>query len=477
MTLLVAVLLCGCAGGSRRSAPTQEDAVAGDLATEAAPRATRPADIALPSGYRIEKVASGLTFPSAVVFDDRDRAYVVEAGYSRGESWAVPRLLRLEPDDRFTVIASGDRNGPWTGATYYKGSFYVAEGGELDGGRILRIDPDTGRSTALVEGLPSTGDHPTTGPVIGPDGRLYFGQGTMTNSGVVGADDDSLGWLSRYPDRHDVPCRDVTLKGLNFSTPKGPTGAFMPIGTASHAGQVVKGQLPCSGAIMSVAIDGPPSPALVAWGLRSPAGLAFSPKGRLFVTDDGYAERGSRPVWGGADVFWSISTGTWYGWPDYSGDRPLSDAEFASGGSGPGAVLASAPGKPPKPSALFGVHASAGSFDFSRGDSFGHVGEAFVAEFGDQAPFDGRVAGAVGFKVVRVDPQTGLIEDFAVNRGRVNGPASRLKTGGFERPIAARFSPDGLSLYVVDFGRVDFTPDGAQPVKGTGVVWRITREE
>jgi len=468
MLALAATLgLCACAGPR-----------AGQLADDAPrPRVIRPQDIAVPAGYRIEKVASGLTFPTAVTFDDQGRVYVVEAGYSPGDSWAVPRLLRLEPDDRFTVIASGDRNGPWTGATFYKGYFYVAEGGELDGGRILRVDPESGRAVALLGGLPSTGDHPTTGPVIGPDGRLYFGQGTMTNSGVVGADNETTGWLTRYPDRHDVPCRDLRLRGVNFPTPRGATGAFQPIGTPSAPGQLVKGALPCNGAVMSIAIDGPASPALVAWGLRDPAGLAFSPKGRLFVTDDGYDERGSRPVWGGADLFWAVSTGTWYGWPDYSGDRPLSDADFSVKAGVPGSVLAEAPERPPKPAAQLGVHASAGSFDFSRSDAFGHVGQAFVAEFGDQAPFDGRVAGAVGFKVVRVDPGTGVIEDFAVNRGARNGPASRLGGGGLERPVAARFSPDGQSLYVVDFGRVDYTKDGAQPVKGTGVVWRVTREE
>lgn len=45
----------------------------------------------------------------------------------------------------------------------------------------------------------------------------------------------------------------------------------------------------------------------------------------------------------------------------------------------------------------------------------------------------------VGFKIVPVNVQTDRIEEFAVNRGYTNGPASRIGGGGLERPIAARF--------------------------------------
>jgi len=38
-----------------------------------------------------------------------------------------------------------------------------------------------------------------------------------------------------------------------------------------------------------------------------------------------------------------------------------------------------------------------------------------------------------------------------------------------------RFSPDGSSLYVVDFGVLTMDAQGAHPQRGTGVVWRISR--
>jgi glucose/arabinose dehydrogenase len=444
-------------------------------------RATDPADIALPEGYRAEVVATGLTFPTGVAFDDRGGVYVLEAGYSYGEVWTTPRLLRVEPGGSTSAVATGE-NGPWNGVVFHGGAFFVADGGEKSGGRILRITPD-GTITPLIEGLPSLGDHHTNGPAIGPDGWLYFGQGTATNSGVVGTDNAEFGWLKRHPEFHDTPCKDVRLAGRNFTsenplTPepgdRATTGAFLPFGTPSTAGQVVAGKVPCSGAVLRVRPEGG-APELVAWGFRNPFSLAFSPDGRLYLTENGYDQRGSRPVYGSPDVLWRVEPDAWYGWPDHSMGVSLRDGQFHQGSNPPlEPVLAEAPGTPPKPAAVLGVHASANGFDFSRSAAFGHTGEAFIALFGDMAPKVGKVLGPVGFKVVRVDPATGREEDFAVNR-RDKGPASQVGGGGLERPVAARFDPSGEALYLVDFGVMTVGPQGPAPRQKTGVLWKITR--
>lgn len=438
-------------------------------------------DIALPEGYRAEVVASGLTFPTGVAFDDRGGIHVLEAGYSYGEVWTTPRLLRVEPGGATSAVTTGE-NGPWNGVVFHQGAFYIADGGEKNGGRILRVTPD-GRTTALVEGLPSLGDHHTNGPAVGSDGWIYFGQGTATNSGIVGTDNYDFGWLKRHPEFHDIPCQDVRLAGRNFQSenPLTPdpddrvtTGAYLPFGTASTAGQVIPGRVPCGGAVMRVRPEGG-APELVAWGFRNPFSLAFAPDGRLYLTENGYDQRGSRPVYGSPDVLWRVEPGAWHGWPDHAMGVPLKDGQFHQGSNPPlQPLLAENPGTPPKPVATFGVHASANGFDFSRSEAFGHVGEAFVAELGDMAPTVGKVLGPVGFKVARVDPETGRVEDFAVNR-RGKGPASRVGGGGLERPVAARFDPGGAALYVVDFGVMTVGPRGPEPRQRTGVLWRITR--
>jgi glucose/arabinose dehydrogenase len=477
LVVLAAALAVLSAGGCYRLRGSS----GGGEARIAEARRLAPTDVALPPGYRLEVVAKGLTFPTGVAFDGSGRPHVIEAGYSYGEAFATPRLLRVEEDGKLTVVASGGQNGPWNGIVFGAGAFWIAEGGELQGGRILRVKPD-GHGEAIVSGLPSLGDHHTNGPALGPDGWLYFGQGTATNSGVVGPDNAEFGWLSRHPDFHDIPCADVTLAGANF-TAKDPatgtevtTGAYQPFGTPGEHGQVVKGATPCSGAIFRTRPQGG-ALELVAWGFRNPFGLAFDPRGRLFVTENGYDVRGSRPVWGAPDVLWEVRPGAWYGWPDHAAGEPVATERFKPpDGEIPKKLLAEEPGKPPAAAALLGVNSSSNGLDFSRSERFGFIGEAFVAQFGDLTPSTGKVVAPVGFKVVRVDPANGVIRDFAANRGDENGPASRLGGGGLERPVAVRFDPSGDALYVVDFGVMTVGEHGPQPRAETGVLWRIVRE-
>jgi glucose/arabinose dehydrogenase len=440
-------------------------------------------DVALSPGYKIDLVAKGFTFPTDIAFDENGSMYVLEAGYAYGEVWKPPMLIEVKNDSR-NVIATGEKNGPWTGVTYHNGNFYIAEGGEANGGKILRVSKK-GEIKTLVENLPSIGDHHTNVPVI-KDGYIYFGQGTATNSAVVGPDNAEFGWLKRHPDFHDTPCGDITLAGTNYQSEnplsgnaneKTTTGAYMPFGKQSSPGEVVKGKVPCNGSIMRIPIDGGQTE-LVAWGLRNPFGLALSPDGKLFTTENAYDERGSRPVWGAGDVLWEVKNNTWYGWPDFSaGKRIVNDEEFTSPkDKRVKPVLAKYPNDPPQPAAILSVHTSSNGFDFSRNKSFGFEGEAFVAQFGDMAPKVGKVLYPVGFKVVRVNVVTGVVQDFAVNKGKRNGPASWLKKGGLERPVSVKFDPHGNALYVVDFGIVKMTEKGPQPQEKTGVIWKIEKE-
>ncbi|MCF6407856.1 PQQ-dependent sugar dehydrogenase [Chitinophaga filiformis] len=434
-------------------------------------------DIVLPAGYRIELVAQGLTFPTAMTFDEKGSPYVIESGYSYGEVWTHPRLLRIDKGN-LTPVATGEKNGPWTGVTWHNGQFYVSEGGQMSGGKILKISPE-GKITAIAEGLPGMADHHTNGPVI-KDNYIYFGVGTATNSGVVGPDNAEFGWLKRHPDLHDIPCGDIILTGANFesdnplsgNTGKAITGPYKAFNTAAKDNEVVKGTVPCTGAILRVPLAGG-KPELVAWGLRNPYALALDQKERLFATENGADDRGSRPLWGCGDVLWEIKPGAWYGWPDYAEGKPVNYFK-APGGPELHPVLKQQPGTVPKPVAVLAVHSSSNGLDFSRNSDFGFTGEAFIAQFGDMAPNVGKVLKPVGFKVVRVNTESGVVETFAVNKGRNNGPASRLGNGGLERPVSVKFSPDGKSLYIVDFGILKMIDGATIPQPNTGVIWKVS---
>src|SRR5688572_24243399 len=269
-------LVCGLFAGCysmRRSSGGGQTKFSGSRHVDAA-------DVALPKGYRIEAFAQNLTFPTGATFDQEGRLYVVESGYCYGEVWTTPRLLRIEANGTTTQIAAGGTNGPWTGVVWHDGAFYVAEGGVLEGGKILRIAPE-GTIRAIVEGLPSFGDHHTDGPAVSPDGWIYFGQGTASNSGVIGEDNAKFGWLKRQPQFHDIPGQDITLTGQNFETKnvlteaksgKVRTGGFVPFATATQPHQVIRGQIKCSGGILRVRPGGSDLQ-LVAWGFRNPFGL------------------------------------------------------------------------------------------------------------------------------------------------------------------------------------------------------------
>lgn len=455
----------------------------GGMASFDPPRRIDPGSISLPDGYRIEVVARELTFPTGVAFDLDNRPYVVEAGYCYGEVFTKPRVLRVDAG-RLEVVAEGADDGPWTGIVHDGDALYVAAGGVLHGGRLLRIS-EAGEIAELIGGLPSLGDHHVNGPALGPDGRLYFGIGTATNSAIVGPDNADFGWLERHPQFHDVPGADVRLAGRDFESQDrrrgrsgtARTGAFSPYGTPTRAGQVVEGRTVCSGSVLRIGREGG-EPELVAWGFRNPFGLAFDAEGRLYVTDNLYDERGSRPVWGAPDLLWRVEEGRWYGWPDYVGGRPIQDEHFRPpDGEKLERVLAEDPGgPPPMPIARFPCHSSADGFAIAPAGAFGHEGDAFVALFGDQVPATGKVHSPVGFKVVRVELETGIVEDFAVNAGSREGPATRVHGRGLERPVAVAFDRTGEALYVVDFGVLTLKGNANEPRERTGVLWKITRK-
>lgn len=448
--------------------------------TRQGPRGHNPQDILLPEGYVAEVVATGLNAPVHCTFDDQGFCYVSEAGHKIDSR---PRILKVDtstgeyevlfelPEERWI------KTGAFTGSVWHQGSLYF-----MNTDTLSRLRPD-GTIEDLVTDLPGRGDHQSNYPIIGPDGKIYFGQGTATNSAVVGADNYAYEWLRHFPDFHDRPGQDVVLTGRNYEfknvlgdlTQTVRTGAYVPFGTETGPGQVIKGTVKCNGSVLRCNPDGSDLE-LVAWGLRNPYGIAFHPDGRLFATEHDLDERGARYVVGDTDDFYEINEGAWYGWPDCAAGIRLDDPYWDQfGGRGREPVLAEHPDpNPPKPFAQFEPHVGANGFDFCRDRAFGFEGDAFVALFGDVAPVTTRSKKAMGFKVVRVDMKNRRIVDFAVNK--IAGPASKLPHEGFERPSHCQFGPDG-ELYVVDWGEIEIAPErgGIRMQKGTGTLWRIRR--
>jgi ferritin-like metal-binding protein YciE/glucose/arabinose dehydrogenase len=449
-------------------------------------RGHNPEDILVPEGYTAEVVATGLSAPVHCCFDEQGYCYVSEAGHkidSKPRVWKVDvRTGEKEvffdlPEDRW------NKTGAFTGACWHEGQFYFMNTGDPDGlGALSRLRED-GTIEDLVTGLP-WGDHQPNYPIPGPDGKLYWGQGTATNTAIVGADNYAYEWLRNFPDRHDYPGQDVVLTGRNYEyqnvlgnvTETVRTGAYVPFGTETTPGQVIEGRVKCTGSVLRCNPDGSDLE-LVAWGLRNPYGTAFHPDGRLFATEHNIDERSARHIIGDHEDFYEIKEGEWYGWPDFASGIRLDDPYWGERGRGREPVLAEHPNpNPPKPFATFSDHSGVNGLDFCRDARFGFEGDAFVALFGDLAPVTSRPATPRGFKVVRVDMKSGRVYDFVVNR--IAGPASRLPHEGLERPSHCQFGPDG-ALYVVDWGEIRMAPEegGIRDIIGTGTLWRIRRTE
>src|SRR5262249_42305021 len=113
-------------------------------------------------------------------------------------------------------------------------------------GRIVRLrdldgDDVADEKTIIVDNLPSEGDHQTDRLKFGPDGLLYFGQGSSTDAGT-------------------------------------PKPGLPP-------------ERPLNASILRVDVDNPASLQPFATGLRNPFGMAFHPaNGQLFCTDGGSGE-------------------------------------------------------------------------------------------------------------------------------------------------------------------------------------------
>ena len=444
-------------------------------------RGFKPGDVLLPGGYRAEVVARGLSAPVMTTFGPDGAAYVVESGHKVDDPPRVRRVDLATGEITTVVEFTGPdwiETGAVTGAVHADGALIVT-----NTDRLVRIEPHRMRRT-IVDGLPGRGDHQTNHPVVGPDGKVYFGVGSATNSGVVGSDNAAYAWLKDNRDVHDVPARDVVLAGRNYDdrdilgdlSHTVRTGAFVPFGQETSAGQLIPGSVKASGAILRCEPDGS-GLEVVAWGLRNPYGLAFAPDGRLFATEHGMDARSKRHVIGDFDDLYEIEEGRWYGWPDFASGVRLDDPSWGSGGQGREPVLAEFPEPdPPTPVVSFPPHAGANGIAIAPSGSFGFEGQAFVALFGDLAPVTTpRLLTPVGFKVVRVDLEQRLIVDFAVNR--IQGPASKLPHGGFERPSHCAFGPDG-ALYITDFGEIDIAPEkaGIRIQAGSGALWRIRRD-
>lgn len=433
---------------------------------------TSPDDLELPPGYRAEVVAKGFTYPTGIALDEKGNVYVAESGFAYGPKETEARILKVTPGGEIRETAGGFA-GPLNGLELQNEMLYVSHRG-----KITAFNMETEERKDLVVNLPSLGDHHNNDLIIGADGALYFGQGTATNSGVVGADNFIYAWADRYPDFHDLPSRDYVLTGENYESPDPGTfdpvdtvntGAFAPFGETRERGEEIKGVVPASGAVHRLDVE-TGDISIYADGLRNPYGLALDQEGVIYTSNLGYDDRGSRAASNSPDWLVLLREGAWYGWPDYAGELSLTEPLFASDrGINRRPVLVDPPPVEP-PLTTLPPHYSPMKLDFAP-DVFPDAG-LYVAIFGDGQPLTEDLDEIIPTGIMRVNPVNGRFDWFIRNKDEARAGRGG---GGLKRVIDVKFSPEG-EMYLLDFGVMEFTDMAPNAIPRTGVLWKIKPE-
>jgi hypothetical protein len=526
-------------------------------------------DIVVPDGFKVSVFASGLNFPTGIAFRGdahRFEVYVLESGVfptsrcNDGVAWqskGLPgnpftpdilvynqsaKLLRSlgKPPDASVETASAFSPGSVVDIAFEHGlaggRLFATNNPSSGGGRIVTVDPTTGKVVALITGLPAG----PTGQLAFQGGWIYWGAGSTTNSGVVSkADGGAFG-------QPDIPCQDITLSqnvfdsgGGTFTSGYSQFGHTNPGGTVAaffdaNTGKVRSGV--CNGAVLRTRLSNMAEIEPFSWGYRDGYALRFAPSehplaGGLLVGENGADDAGARPANNAPDSLHLArqnpdGTPDYHGWPDRYGFLPTSQAVFNPTG-GPAEdlcvfdatnppsnctpaslaqilaedvplrdVLAGPPQPITAPLAIEAAHASFTAIDFVP-ESFarGPVQEgaalySLEGDFGFSAANASAPAPEVGHEVKLLNFGSGSGQPLALNFQRfaynkTSEEAFPDGIRGFNRPTNVRFGPDGCG-YIADYGAVrDFgrsDPDagfkiGADAalvqIPGTGVIWKI----
>ncbi|HEX8340489.1 MAG TPA: hypothetical protein VF624_06230 [Tepidisphaeraceae bacterium] len=506
--LFLAAALTGCARGPRLLA--EKDRVTLDRRV-----------VEYPADLELTTYAAGMTAPSAMAFVQDESEYknallIAESGIGTDD----PQVYGFKPDGtQFRVYPRGTNlplfgrgfriYGPIGGMAVAGGKIYVSHRDDSGMGVITAFDFDGAHRTVVAD-MPANGDYALTDVAVHPsNGRLYFGLGAATNSGVVGLDNWEVGWVDANSSFCDRPLGDLKLNGFQFRTPNPRGGLFggddiVVTGPFQSFGALGKLRIPGStvrkptAAVYSVSPEGGDL-RVEAHGIRLPRGLVFNEFGNLFVTNNGMELRGTRPVKDDHDAIVRVPIGgqVWYGWPDYSADlEPIGQEKYQPPqemiirtGYPELAVVIDHENSglvPPDRNALLRARfaplsgaAKMALIGETAGDEFkAFRGNVIVALNGDRSPFatGGRpLVGPQGFSVMRVDLDTKQTSDFVYNTKRL--PLSMTPKGidGLERPIDVKIGPDG-ALYILDFGQLELR-NGRERVKNkTGRVFRLGKQ-
>ena len=505
-----------------------------------------PSKIVVPAGYKVSVFAAGLDTVTSITVDKHDNVWVAISGNTFGFPPTGIDKPHVKIFDKSGKLIK-DNVGLGTFKSFALNEIgYCAENGRTYVGDysygIWEIDGVNGTPKLIMNEVP-IGDH-ALGGIICHDGWLYYAVGAPTNSGF--SDPDIHGWtdaVDPYWEKRtpagipalprDPPCRDITLTGLNIRDSQGNlTGAYLPKGTPSKPGQVIKAQMPCGGAIHRARLKADSSYTHDDWevyamGMRNMSGLAFGPKGSRFentlaVSDNGMNDKGNRRVANGSEKLWMVTEkGQDAGFPDKEGAHFVNikrygpdvyrGNNFDSTRPNPQLYIGDKPFVPKLPPYRFIDHSigiRGTPLIVANPNPNGYINP--VLEWDTNNPMDGlawapKAFGAgqdvifTGiFGIIDNGPESltpmwpAIVKIEMLNPTGVKwslfahnidpGPNAYQKKenrGGFERTNDVEFSMDGKTMYIADYGELYVNYQMESPFYTTpksAVVWAITKQ-
>ncbi len=468
-----------------------------------------------PPSFDLKESAHNLNCPTGFCVDQDGTWFYVEGGISNQPIHIFGRradgsTLEIYPGP--THVPFINRNfkifGPIGGIVASNGKVFISHHDENDMSVITAFGYDGSHAT-VVSDFPGQGDYGITDLTISPNGRLYFGVGPATNSGIVGIDNWQDGWLKKHPDACDVSLYDLKLYGLKFTSSNpfagifggggntGVTGPYQPFNINDRTRIKKAADAKANSCVYSVSLTGGDSRPESS-GIRLPRGLGYR-NYACYATNDGMEMRGTRPIKDDPDAFIkTASADAWFGFPDYSTDLfPISDARFQppasllthgypsidqlidkdNGSANQRLVL---PERSTYINGVFPSMSGAAKFDFIPDNTTVQAykkfaGEAIVALCGDRAPFanGGMPADTtIGCKIVSVDTEKKKVADFIFNTKGL--PASKLGRDviALEHPCDVKLGPDGI-LYILDMGRYEMKDGKINVAAHTGRIFKL----
>jgi glucose/arabinose dehydrogenase len=504
-----------------------------------------PSKIVVPPGYKVGVFASGLDTITSIAVDKSDNVWVAISGNTFGFPPEGIDKPHVKIYDRSGKLIR-DRVGLGVFKSFALNEIgYCAENGRTYVGDysygIWEIDGVQGEPKLIMNEVP-IGDH-ALGGIMCRDGWLYYAVGAPSNSGF--SDPDIHGWTDAVdpywekrtpagvpPLPRDPPCRDIVLTGLNIRDSQGNlTGSYLPKGTPSKPGQVIRAQKPCGGAIHRARLKADSNYSVDDWevyamGFRNMSGVAFGPKGSRFenalaVSDNGQNDKGNRRVANGSEKLFIVTEkGQDAGFPDkeglnfvnikrfgpdtyrgnrfdstrpnpqlYIGDKPYIPQlppyrfiDHSIGVRGTPLIVANRnPNGYINPVMEWDTNNPMDGLAWSP-KAFGATDTIFTAVFGiiDNGPESLTAMWPAIVKIEFLNPTGIKWSIFAQNiEPGPNAYQKKENRGGFERTNDVEFSNDGKTMYVADYGELYVNYQMESPFYTTpksAVVWTITKQ-